>query len=116
MEKAPQPLITYLYSQVLKMTEEPEPTITTTGDSQVIQGIQEEVAKQMQSVREEFGNLLAEKDAKIKDLETQNRNLNSSLVRSAILAPPKAEKTEEEVYQEKIDMLSKKTLDIMKRY
>lgn len=88
-----------------KADAEPAPEIKT---------IQDEVAKQMKQVKDEFAKMASEKDAKIKELKEQNKQLNSAVIRSAILAPPVKEETEEEKYRKEVESLSKKTIEMMK--
>ena len=96
------------------MTDEQKPPEEGKADSVDVDSIKAEIAKQMNEVKAEYGKMVSEKDAKIKELEEQNKQLNSAVIRSAILAPPAKEETEEDKYQKKVEDLSKKTIEMMK--
>lgn len=94
------------------MTDEPE---TTSIEDPVVQ-LRDEMNAQFAELKSSFEATLKEKDELISQLKEQNTGLQRALVRSAVMDPPKVEepKTEEQVYDENIARLSKRTLEIMK--
>ena len=80
-----------------------------------IVALRDEMNAQFNEMKESFKAEMSEKDELISQLKEQNTGLQRALVRSAVVDPPKQEvvKTEEELYQDKIDALAKKTLAYM---
>lgn len=79
--------------------------------------MRDEFAQQFKELKDAFESERKEKDELIAQLKEQNQGLQRALVRSAVTEPPKEEvkeKTEEELYQEEIDRLAKRSLELMK--
>ena len=96
------------------MNMEEEAVVETITDPVV--ALRDEMNAQFNELKTSFEASLKEKEELIAQLKEQNTSLQRALVRSAVMDPPKVEepKTEEEMYQEQVDNLAKKTLDIMK--
>ena len=75
----------------------------------------DEFMQQFAALRESFESQLKELKDQNAELKSQNTELSRALVRSATVPQPEpvVEKTEQEIYQEKIDALAKKTLAYM---
>lgn len=79
--------------------------------------MRDEFAQQFKELKDSFEAERKEKDELINQLQEQNKGLQRALVRSAVTEPPAEkveEKTEEQIYQEEVQRLSKRTLEIMK--
>lgn len=78
--------------------------------------LRDEMNAQFAELKASFEATLKEKEELITQLKEQNTGLQRALVRSAVMDPPKVEtpKTEEELYNEEVERLTKRTLDIMK--
>lgn len=98
------------------MTDEP---ITVDNDiADPVVALRDEMNAQFNELKASFEASIREKDDLIAQLKEQNTGLQRALVRSAVMDPPKQEHvpTEEELYQEKVKMLSDKTLKMMKQW
>ena len=79
--------------------------------------LKEELNAQFNELKASFEASNKEKDDIIAQLKEQNQGLQRALVRSAVSDPPKEEPkepTEEELYQQEVDTLAKKTMEYMK--
>lgn len=78
--------------------------------------LRDEMNAQFAELKSSFEATLKEKEELISQLKEQNTGLQRALVRSAVMDPPKVEepKTEEDLYREEVERLSKRTLEIMK--
>lgn len=78
--------------------------------------LRDEMNAQFAELKASFEASLQEKEELISQLKEQNTGLQRALVRSAVMDPPKVEepKTEEDLYNEEVERLSKRTLEIMK--
>lgn len=78
--------------------------------------LRDEMNAQFNELKQSFEATLKEKEELISQLKEQNTGLQRALVRSAVMDPPKVEepKTEEQLYNEEVARLSKRTLEIMK--
>lgn len=96
-------------------TEKKEPEIPEkSSESELISKLRDEFATEIATLKSSIEAVTKEKDAKIAELEKQNSDLKRSLIRDAVANPqPTVEKTEEELYQERISELAKKTLVFM---
>ena len=93
-----------------KESENPEKS----SDSELISKLRDEFATEIATLKSSVETITAEKDERIAELEKQNSDLKRSLIRDAVANPqPTVEKTEEELYQERISELAKKTLVLM---
>lgn len=94
------------------MTDEPE----TNSIEDPVVTLRDEMNAQFAELKSSFEATLKEKDELISQLKEQNTGLQRALVRSAVMDPPKVEepKTEEQLYDENIERLTKRTLEIMK--
>lgn len=92
------------------MTEE-----TTQIEDSVV-ALRDEMNAQFNELKQSFEATLKEKEELISQLKEQNTGLQRALVRSAVMDPPKVEepKTEEDLYNEEVERLSKRTLEIMR--
>lgn len=92
------------------MTEE------TTQIEDPVVTLRDEMNAQFNELKQSFEATLKEKDELISQLKEQNTGLQRALVRSAVMDPPKVEepKTEEQLYDEEVARLSKRTLEIMR--
>ena len=79
--------------------------------------LRDEMNAQFNELKQSFEASLKEKDELIAQLKEQNTGLQRALVRSAVMDPPKAEepKTEEQLYADEVERLSKRTIEIMKQ-
>lgn len=95
------------------MTDTPEPE-GQGGD--LIRELKNEFATEVANLKTELTRLSEEKDAVIARQAGEIADLKRSLVRDAVINGPDAprEKTPEELYDETIEKLAKKTLDYMK--
>ena len=84
----------------------------------VISELRDEMQAEFTKLKEAFQSEIAEKDAAISELEKTNRELQRAIVRSAVTEPPKVEqpKTEEQIYNERIERLAKSTINKMEDY
>lgn len=92
-------------------------TEDTSIGSTTIDSLKEEFEKQLNDLRSEFQSSMSEKDATIEQLKSDNEELRRSLVRSALTsapAEPAPEKTEEELYQEKVTALYERSKQYQK--
>lgn len=97
------------------MTETENQTQGETSQTSAIEQLRNEMNEQYNALKESFESSLKEKDDELVKLREENKDLHRALTRSAFSdrpEPPK-EKTPEEIYQEKVDALSKKTLHYM---
>lgn len=92
----------------------PESPIESVPESP-IETLRAEMNAQYAALKESFESALAEKDQLLSKLTEENKELHRAVVRSAFTAPvqPITEKTPEQLYQEQISALSKKTLRYM---
>lgn len=97
------------------MTDE---SIEPINEPDVISELRDEMQAEFTKLKEAFKTEIAEKDATISELEKTNRDLQRAVVRSAVTEPPKAEqpKTEEQIYNERIEQLAKRTIAKMEDY
>lgn len=80
--------------------------------------VRDEMQQQFQALRTSFEAEISQLRAQNEQLIADNKGLQAALVRSAVADPPKPaepSKTEEELYQEEVDAIAKKTLERMKR-
>ena len=81
-----------------------------------VEQLRDEFTAQFATLKQSFETELSTLKTENAQLKETNDELKRALVRSAITpapAPVEPEKTEEQLYKEKIDELSKKTLDRM---
>ena len=81
-----------------------------------VEQLRDEFTAQFATLKQSFETELSTLKTENAQLKETNDELKRALVRSAITpapAPAEPEKTEEQLYKEKIDELSKKTLDRM---
>lgn len=78
--------------------------------------LRDEMAAQFDELKKAFAEETSEKDKLIADLKEQNKSLQRALVRSAVNDPPakEAEKTSEDLYNEKVQALAKKSWEYTK--
>lgn len=84
----------------------------------ILTQIREETAQQIKALKESFESTVKEKDDQIAKLTEDNESLKRALVRSAVTEPPKEEvqKSEEELYKEKITQLAKNSINYTRNY
>jgi len=98
---------------------QPNPSADPKQKSEV-ERLRDEFAEQFGTLKSSFEGQVAELTKQNEDLKKHNQDLERALLRSAVTEkqpnpePPK-EKTPEELYQEEVQALSKKTLEIMKQ-
>lgn len=104
------------------MTDDPKkepgnPPQPSEGD--LLAKMRDEMSKEFQTLKASFEAQLEELKKQNEKLIADNQGLQAALVRSALADPPKEEppkeKTKEEIYQEQVDSIAKKTLEILKR-
>lgn len=96
------------------MTDNPQPT--TTPESDLITSLRNEMQTQYNTLKETMDSALKERDETIAKLTQEKQALQNALVVSSISPKPVEEevpKTKEQLYQEDIDRLAKKTLSYM---
>jgi len=94
---------------------QPDPAPEPQGGD-LIRELKNEFATQVAELKSELSKVSEEKDAVIARQAGEIADLKRSLVRDAVINGPDAprEKTPEELYDETIEKLAKKTLDYMK--
>lgn len=96
------------------MTDEnPKPTEKEKSD---VEKLRDEFTAQFATLKQSFESELSTLKAENAELKGKNDELSRALVRSAINpspVKPEEPKTDEELYKEKIDGLSKRTLELM---
>lgn len=100
------------------MTQEethPEPSQEQTESVSALADIRDQFQQEFTDLKTSFESQLAELKKLNESLQAQNSELRLALVRSATVPPqPKEEpKTEEDLYNERIEALAKKTLSMM---
>lgn len=81
-----------------------------------IQSLRDEFAEQFSTLKQSFESQLSERDDTITKLKEENDSLHRALIRSAMTTPvaPVQPKTEQELYNERIQELAEKTLAYMR--
>ena len=101
------------------MTEEPPaPTKEEKDSSDLIAQLRDDFAAQISELKQSTDALIEAQRKQIEQLEADKKGLQAALVKSATSAPPAEApkpKTEEEIYNEKVEALAKKGLEDMKR-
>ena len=103
------------------MTEEkkdPENSGSEKSEKSEVERLRDEFSDQFATLKNSYEKTAAEQKELIETLKKENEDLHRALIRSVTLdpqpAPPK-EKTEDELYQEHIAELAKKSLEIQKK-
>ena len=96
------------------MTEDPQ---TATDASELIAQLRDEMQAQYNELKASTEQVIEAQKAQIEKLEAEKAGLQAALVKSATAPAPEApkEKTEEEIYREKVEALAQKGLADMKR-
>ena len=101
------------------MTEEPPASTKEEKDSSdLIAQLRDDFAAQISELKQSTDALIEAQRKQIEQLEADKKGLQAALVKSATTTPPAEApkpKTEEEIYNEKIEALAKKGLEDMKR-
>ena len=81
-----------------------------------IQSLRDEFAEQFATLKQSFESQLSERDETITKLKEENDSLHRALVRSAMTTPatPAPVKTEQDIYNERVQALAEKTLNLMR--
>ena len=90
------------------MSDEPEQVNT-------IEQLRNEFAEQFAALKESFEQSSQQKDEEIAQLKSHNKELERALIRSAVHDPPAPQKTEQDIYSDKVKELANKTLSYMKQ-
>ena len=77
--------------------------------------LRNEFAEQFATLKESFEQSSKQKDEEIPQLKTHNKELERALIRSAVHDPPAPQKTEQDIYNDKVKELADKTLSYMKQ-
>lgn len=95
------------------MSDEP---VTDVTQSDPIQALRDEFAEQFATLKQSFESQISERDETITKLKEENDSLHRALVRSAMTTPvaPAPVKTEQDVYNDRIQGLAEKTLRLMR--
>ena len=100
------------------MTEEPPAPKEEKDSSDLIAQLRDDFAAQISELKQSTDALIEAQKKQIEQLEADKKGLQAALVKSATSAPPveaPRPKTEEEIYNEKVEALAKKGLEDMKR-
>ena len=86
-------------------------------ESDLLAQIRQEMQEQFAAFKTETEAVLEAQKAQIAQLEADKASLQAALVKSATSPPPvkEPEKTEEDLYREKVEALAEKGLELMKR-
>lgn len=90
------------------MTDEPEQV-------NPIEQLRNEFTEQFAALKESFEQSSQQKDEEIAQLKSHNKELERALIRSAVHDPPAPQKTEQDIYSDKVKELANKTLSYMKQ-
>lgn len=96
--------------------EEQDSSLNSATEKSEVEKLRDDFTEQFSALKSSFDASTKEKDAKIEELMKHNEELQRALIRNATLGTPQEqpkEKTEEELYQERIASLAKKTIDYM---
>ncbi len=80
-----------------------------------IEQLRNEFAEQFATLKESFEQSSKQKDEEIAQLKSHNKELERALIRSAVHDPPAPQKTEQDIYNDKVKELADKTLSYMKQ-
>ena len=80
-----------------------------------IEQLRNEFAEQFTALKESFEQSSQQKDEEIAQLKSHNKELERALIRSAVHDPPAPQKTEQDIYSDKVKELADKTLSYMKQ-
>ena len=80
-----------------------------------IEQLRNEFAEQFNSLKTSFESSIKEKDDLIEQLQSHNKELERALIRSAVHDPPAPQKSEQDIYNDKVKALADKTLSYMKQ-
>ena len=80
-----------------------------------IEQLRNEFTKQNAALKETFEQTSQQKDEEIAQLKSHNKELERALIRSAVHDPPAPQKTEQDIYSDKVKELANKTLSYMKQ-
>lgn len=96
------------------MSSDPIPETVETEISPVEQ-LRAEFAEQIKTLKETFAEDVSKRDALIQELKVTNEDLRRSLIRTTTITPEvkPLEKTDAEIYQDKVDELAKIALGKM---
>jgi len=97
------------------MTDESTGEAVTQTDT--IEGLKDLFTQQIADMKQQNEETVSKLNETIEQLRKDNASLQAALVRSASMDPPKAvpEKSPEEIYQEQIDQLKGKALEMFKQ-
>ena len=86
-------------------------------ESDLLAQIRQEMQEQFAAFKKETETVLEAQKAQIAQLEADKASLQAALVKSATSPPPakEPEKTEEDLYRERVETLAEKGLELMKR-
>lgn len=86
-------------------------------ESDLLAQIRQEMQEQFAAFKKETETVLEAQKAQIAQLEADKASLQAALVKSATSPPPvkEPEKTEEDLYRERVEALAEKGLELMKR-
>ena len=80
-----------------------------------IEQLRNEFAEQFAALKESFEQSSQQKDEEIAQLKSHNKELERALIRSAVHDPPAPQKTEQDIYSDKVKELANKTLSYMRQ-
>ena len=89
-----------------------------TSDKSEVERLRDEFSEQFATLKNSYEKTAAEQKDLIETLKKENEDLHRALIRSVTFDPqpaPSKEKTEDELYQERIAELAKKSLEIQKK-
>ena len=96
------------------MTEgNPDDKKTETSEKSEVERLRDEFSDQFNTLKTSYEKTAAEQKELIESLKKENEDLHRALIRSVTMDPQPAQKqkTEEELYQERISELAKKSLE-----